>query len=132
MVTLKVSLTKRVEKLEEAFGALQPKDDWTDFYMWGGRDGGIFGHSHYRVWKSRGEILHTPCTDEEELEIMRAHYEDEGRKLPGGSAEVSFAEYLKWFNYLCSEVLAERQKVIIECVRRETLANGSDQVRTGD
>lgn len=114
---MKVSIVRRFKKLEDAFLAEQP-EDWVDFYMWS-RSGGVFGHSRYRVSKSRGEILRTPCSDEEEVAIMRAHYEDEGRRLYGGDAEVSFAEYLVQFSYLCPETLVERMKLIIERVRSE-------------
>ena len=109
-------ILRRLGELEEVFHAGEPRDDWVDLYMWD-VSGGIFGHSHYRFSKSRGETLRTPCSDEEELEIMRAHYEDNGHRLYGKGLEVSFAEYLEYFSYLCPEALVEKQKVIIEKVR---------------
>jgi hypothetical protein len=123
MIMLKVSVFSRVEKLEKILRALQPQDDWQDFYMWN-CVGGIFGHSHYRFSRSRGEITWIPCTDEEELEIMRRQYENDDKRLYGKGAEISFAEYLEWFSYLGPEALAERRKSIIEKVRSDACGEG--------
>jgi hypothetical protein len=112
------AILKRLKKVEGVFHAGEPRDDWVDFCMWD-VSGGVFGHVHYRFSESRGESLRTPCSDEEELEIMRAQYEDEGHRLCGKGEEVSFAEYLERLSYLCPEALRERQKLVIERVRGE-------------
>jgi len=123
---LKTSIIKRVERLEDAFHTGDPKDDWVDFCMWD-VSGGVFGHSHYRLSKSRGEILRMPCSDEEEVAIMREHYECDGRRLYGKGSEVSFVDYLERFSYLGPEALSERRKSLIERVRSEI-----DGARVGD
>lgn len=112
------TILKRLGELEEAFRIIDPEDKWIDVVMWD-IPGGIFGHAHHLFRKSDGETVRKPCTDEEELEIMRAYYEDEGHRLYGKGDEVSFAEYLERSSYLCPEALVERLKLVIERVSDE-------------
>ena len=117
-MALKESIVKRVERLEPVFGVGRPEDDWIDVIMWD-IPGGIFGHSHFRFCKSTGEIVRVPCSDEEESEVMRTLYEDEGHRLFGQGSEVSFAEYLERHSYLCPKELVERLQLLVEKIRSE-------------
>lgn len=108
----------RVKRLENVF-AVRLEDGGIDILMWGSLQGGIFGHAHCCVSCSGGETVWRPCSDEEEVAIMRGYYEDEGCRLFGKGAEVSFVEYLERFSYLGSEELAERRKAIIDRFRGE-------------
>ena len=114
----KRAILRRVEELERVFAVGEFGDDWVDVLMWSGRNGGVFGHVCFRCSK-RGETRWLPCSDEEEVEIMRGHYEDERRRLYGRGAEISFAEYLEQFSYLGSEELAVKRKLIVERLRGE-------------
>jgi hypothetical protein len=120
------AILSRVKRLENVF-AVESGDDWIDILMWSGSQGGIFGHAHCCVSCSGRETVWRPCSDEEEVAIMRRYYEDEGHKLFGKGAEVSFVEYLERFSYLGSEELADRRKAIIDRFRGEE--NGA---RTSD
>jgi hypothetical protein len=67
------------------------------------------------------------CSDEEEIEIMREHYEGEGHRVCCKGSKVSFAEYLERFSYLGSEGLAVKRREI-----SERLKGGEDGVRVED
>jgi hypothetical protein len=109
-------LLRKVRRLErEIAGDLE--DDVLDVVMWSGSDGGVFGHVHYRFCKSLMEQGFVACSDEEEVEIMRQHYENDGHRCRG--IEVSFWEYLEAFSYLAPEGLAERQRAVIDKLRGE-------------
>jgi len=108
----------RVKRLENVF-AVRLEDYWIDVQMWNGSQGGIFGHTHCCVSCSGRETVWRPCSDEEEIAIMRRYYENEGHKLFGKGAEVSFVEYLEHFSYLGSEELAARRNAIIEELKGE-------------
>ena len=88
------AIRKRVEKLEEKVRIKHREP----FYvlMWIGRGGGLYGHGRIDVYT--GEIM--PCSDEEEMEIMRNHWERENRRLYGRGSQVSFEEYLRAHEYL--------------------------------
>ena len=96
MATVQV-LKKKVEKLEQML-APKPKEQlW--ILMWlGNPGGGLYGHGRIEVYS--GETK--PCSDEEELAIMRESWEARGHKCWGRKREepVSFEEYLKHFDYL--------------------------------
>jgi hypothetical protein len=111
------TILRRLKKLEKVFAAGEPRDDWIDVLMWSGENGGVFGHAHCRFSKSRGETRWVVCSDEEEVAIMRGHYEGEGHKLFGKGADVSFAEYLERFSYLGPKALEVRRKLVINRVR---------------
>jgi len=104
--------------LERVF-AVEPKDDWIDVLMWNGLQGGIFGHTHCRFSESRSQTEWTPCSDAEEIEIMREHYEADDHRLYGRDPEMSFAKYLERFSYLGPEELETRRKQIIERLKGE-------------
>jgi hypothetical protein len=106
---------RRLVRLESVIGVSE--DDWIDVVMWIGREGGIFGHMHSRFSKSRMESQLVPCSDEEEVQIMRGKYEDEGHRFCGQGDELSFPEYLERFSYLGSEELADRRREIISKLR---------------
>jgi len=112
------AILRRLKRLEEVF-AVEPVDDWLDIVMWMGADGGIFGHMRYRFSKSRNETEWIPCSDEEEIEAMRIHYEKDGQRLYCNGPRVSLAEYLEHFSYLGSEELGARRKRIIERLKSE-------------
>ena len=112
------AILRRLKKLEEVF-AVEPKDDWIDIVMWNTFHSGIFGHTHYRFSESRHQTEWIPCSDEEEIRIMRGHYEKDDHKIHGRGPRVSFAEYLERFSYLGSEELAVRRKEIIEQLKGE-------------
>ncbi|MDH5266186.1 MAG: hypothetical protein OEW62_00755 [Candidatus Bathyarchaeota archaeon] len=120
------AILRRLKKLEKVF-AVEPKDEWLDILMWNGSEGGIFGHTHCRISLGGNRTEWIPCSDEEELEIMREHYEREGHRVYGKGAEVSFAEYLERFSYLGSEELTVRREAIIERLKGE-----EDGVRVED
>jgi len=120
------AVLRRLKKLEKVF-AVKPKDDWIDILMWSGSDGGIFGHTHCRFSESRRKTERLPCSDEEEIKIMRRDYEEEGHRFFGKSSDVSFAEYLERFSYLGSDELDVRRKEIIERLKGE-----EDGVRVED
>jgi len=104
--------------LERVF-AVEPKDDWIDILMWNGLQGGIFGHTHWRFSESRSQTEWIPCSDEEEIKIMRERYEEDDHRLFGRGSEVSFAEYLEYFVYLGPEEMDARRKEIIERLKGE-------------
>lgn len=106
---------RRLVRLESVIGVSD--DDWLDVVMWDVRGGGIFGHVHYRFSKSRMENQSVPCSDEEEVQIMRGKYEDDGHRFFGQGDELSFSEYLERFSYLGSEELADRRREIISKLR---------------
>jgi hypothetical protein len=58
-----------------------------------------------------------PCSDEEEVQIMRENYEDNGHRFFGQGDELSFPEYLERFSYLGSEELADRRREVISMLR---------------
>jgi hypothetical protein len=118
LVRLKIvgsGVLRRLVRLEGTIGASE--DDWVDVVMWSPRGGGIFGHVHYRFSKSRSESQRVPCSDEEEVQIMREHYEADGHRFSRQGDELSFPDYLERFSYLGSEELAERRREIISRVR---------------
>jgi hypothetical protein len=106
---------RRLERPESTFSA--PEDDWIDVIMWSAREGGIFGHVHYRFSKSRSENQRVPCSDEEEVEIMRGHYETDEHRFFHRGEELSFPDYLERFSYLGSEKLAEERGKVISRLR---------------
>jgi hypothetical protein len=109
-------LLRKVRRLErEIVGDLE--DDVLDVVMWSGSGGGVFGHVHYRFSKSLMEQESAPCSDEEEVEIMRQHYENGGHGCRG--TEVPFWKYLEAFSYLAPDGLAERQRAVIDKLRGE-------------
>ncbi len=120
------AILRRLKKLEKVF-AVGPRDEWIDILMWNGSQGGIFGHVHCRLSEGRQQTEWTPCSDEEEIEIMREHYEEDDHRLHGRGPKVSFAEYLECFSYLGSEELEARRRRIIE-----RLKGGEDGVRVED
>ena len=114
------AILRRIEKLEKVF-AVNPIDDWIDIVMWGISDCGVFGHTHYRFSESRRQSEWIPCSDEEEIQIMRESFERDGRRLYGRGSEVSFAEYLERFSHLGpKERDGERRRII------ERLKGGRD------
>jgi len=112
------AILRRLKKLEKVF-AVEPGDDWTDTVMWDVSDSGIFGHRHYRFSKSRNQSEWIPCSDEEEIQIMREHYERDEHRFYGRGPEVSFAEYLERFSYLGPKEMAVKRKQIIEQLKGE-------------
>ncbi|MDH5266610.1 MAG: hypothetical protein OEW62_02900 [Candidatus Bathyarchaeota archaeon] len=113
-----LAILRRLKKLEKVF-AVEPRDDWLDIVMWTGSDGGVFGHAHCRFSRSRNRTEWIPCSDEEEIEIMRGHYEKDSHRLYGKGPRVSFREYLERFSYLGSEELGVKRKEIIERLKGE-------------
>jgi hypothetical protein len=113
-------LVRRVELLERAFG-VGSGDEWIDVLMWYGRKGGVFGHVHMRISLCGRGTEWIACTDEEELAVMRCNYEKEEHKLFGKGESVVFSEYLRRFDYLGSDELADKRREIIERVRSEEL-----------
>jgi len=120
------AILRRLKKLEKVF-AVELRDDWINILMWNGSQGGIFGHTHYRFSESRGQTEWTPCSDAEEVEIMREHYEEDDHRFYGRDPEVSFAEYLERFSYFGPEELETRRKQIISQLR-----NVEDGARVAD
>ena len=112
------AILRRLKKLEKVF-AVEPEDDWIDIVMWSISHSGIFGHTHCRFSESRSQTEWIPCSDAEEIEIMREHYEEGGHRLYGRGAELSFSEYLERFSYLGPEELSVRRKAIIERLKGE-------------
>jgi len=100
------TLKKRVEQLEEKAG-VNP----IDVVMWSGSDGGIFGHVH--VVGNRT----FPCSDEEEIEIMREHFEADKHRVWDKGEYVPFWKYLETFSYLAPTGLVERQRMVIDRLR---------------
>ena len=114
------AILRRLERLEKVF-AVNPVDDWIDVVMWSASNCGVFGHSRYRFSESRRQSEWIPCSDEEEIQIMRESYERDGRRLYGRGSEVSFAEYLERFSHLGpKERDGERRRII------ERLKGGRD------
>ena len=109
-------LLGRLKKLERAFSI--DTLDIFDVVMWAGDRGGLFGHAHYRMSKS--ETVVSPCSAEEEIEIMRRYYEDDGHSL-FGRTDVSFAEYLEGYCYLGPEGLAVERALVIQKLRGEAI-----------
>jgi len=111
-------ILRRLEILERVF-AVEPRDDWIDIVMWNTSNSGIFGHTHCRLSESRSQTEWTPCSEEEEIAIMREHYERDDHRLYGRDTEVSFAEYLERFSNLGPKELEARRKQIIEQLKGE-------------
>jgi len=121
MTTVQVSnraILRRLRNLEKVF-AVEPRDDWIDITMWNTSHSGIFGHTHWRFSESRSRTEWTPCSDAEEIEIMREHYERDDRRFYGRGPELSFAEYLERFSYLGPEELEVRRRQIIARLKGE-------------
>lgn len=111
------SALRQLRRLERVFGLVEPEDDGIDVLMWNGVSGGLFGHVHCHLCGSQGESKPSPCSDEEEVEIMRQHYENDKHRCRG--KEVQFWKYLEKFSYLAPEGLAERQRAVIDKLRGE-------------
>ena len=107
------AILRRLERLEKVF-AVNPVDDWIDVVMWSVSNCGVFGHTRYRFSESRNRTEWVPCSDEEEIRIMRESYERDGRRLYGRGSEVSFAEYLERFSHLGPKERDGERKRIIE------------------
>ena len=114
MRTVGSGVLRRLVRLESVIGVSE--DDCVDVVMWDARGGGIFGYMHSRFSKSRIENQSVPCSDEE-VQIMRGKYEDEGHRFFGVGDELSFPEYLERFSYLGSEELADRRREVISKLR---------------
>lgn len=106
---------RRLVRLESAIDVSE--DDWVDIVTWDARGGGIFGHVHIRFSRSRQESQMVPCSDEEEVQIMRGKYEDDGHRFFGQGDELSFPEYLERFSYLGLEELADGRREIVSKLR---------------
>ncbi len=105
---------RKVRSLErEIVSGLE--EESIDVVLYGGSDGGIFGHVHCHLCGSQGNSKPSPCSDEEEVEIMRQHYEDDKHRCRG--TEVPFWKYLETFSYLAPDGLAERQRAVIDRLR---------------
>jgi hypothetical protein len=102
----KDELEKRIEKLEETKMVNTPR-----VVMWSPLGGGVFGHVHVNGKKK------TACSDEEEVKIMQGHYEIDKHRI-GKGEEVPFWEYLEAFTYLAPAELVERQRIVIDKLRR--------------
>jgi len=113
------SILRQLKRLEKVFAAVEPEDDWIDVLMWDGLNGGVFGHVHCRFSESRGQSEWVRCSDEEEIAVMRGHYEKMEHKPPGSEETVSFAEFLEYYSYLGPEGLEPRRKKIIEELKEE-------------
>ncbi len=79
--------------------------------------GGLFGHSHivYHFKEQKNEIF--VCSVDEEVELMRAKYEDFGHRVFGQGEELSFPDFLERFDYMGPKALAEERKAIIQKLR---------------
>jgi hypothetical protein len=119
-------ILRRLKKLEKVF-TMDSESRWIDVLMWSGSQGGIFGHSHLRFSGNGRETERMPCSDEEEIVIMREHYEEDDRRLHGRGSKVSFAEYLECFSHLGAEELGARRRQAIT-----RLKGGEDGVRGED
>lgn len=114
----KVSVRNRLKKLEDAFW-VGDREAWIDIVLWEGSRGGVFGYAHIRISKFTGEHEFSACTEEEELKLMRAHYEEGNGKLYGRGDAVPFSAFLENFCYLGSPEFADRRREIIERLRSE-------------
>jgi hypothetical protein len=114
----KVSVRNRIKRLEDAFW-VGDRDEWIDIVMWQGSKGGIFGYAHMRLSKFTGEHELTACTEEEEMKLMREHYEEANGKLYGRGEAVPFSVFLENFCYLGPPEFADRRRKIIERLRSE-------------
>lgn len=111
---------RKLGQLEKVFSSGEPKDDWIDSVMWDiNAPVGCFGHTHRRFSESRQQTELVPCSVDEELQIMRKIYEDNGHLIYVRDPEVSFVKFLEYYCYLGSEELAGERKAIIEKVRGE-------------
>ena len=113
-----VGLRRRLKRLEDAFWA-GDGDEWIDIVMWEGSKGGVFGYAHIRFSKFSGEHEFSACTEEEEMELMREHYEEANGKLYGRGDTVPFSVFLENFCYLGSPEFADRKREIIGRLRSE-------------
>jgi hypothetical protein len=117
-VLTSVTLRRRLKRLEDAF-CVGDGDEWIDIVMWEGSKGGIFGYAHIRFSKFTGEHELAACTEEEEMKLMREHYEEADGKLYGRGEAVPFSVFLENFCYLGPAEFADRRREIIECLRSE-------------
>jgi hypothetical protein len=114
----KVSVRNRIKRLEDAFW-VGDRDEWVDIVMWEGSKGGIFGYVHMRFSKFTGKHELTACTEEEEMKLMREHYEEANGQLYGRGEAVPFSVFLENFCYLGPPEFADRRRKIIERLRSE-------------
>lgn len=112
------TLRKRLKRMEDVFGAGEG-DKRIEIVMWEGSKGGVFGYARMRVSKFGGETEWTACTEEEEMALMREHYEESDKKLYGRGDTVPFSVFIENFCYLGPPELADRRREIIERLRRE-------------
>ena len=113
-----VSLRKRLRKMEKTF-AIGDGDGWIDIVMWEGSKGGVFGYAHIRISKFTGGHELVACTEEEEMALMREHYEEANGKVYGRGDAVPFSVFLENFYYLGPPEFADRRREIIERLRSE-------------
>jgi len=104
--------------MEKTF-AIGDGDEWIDIVMWEGSKGGVFGYVHIRISKFLGGHELVACTEAEELELMREHYEESDGKLYGRGDSVPFSVFLENFYYLGPPEFADRRREIIEQLRSE-------------
>jgi hypothetical protein len=119
-----VGLRRRLKRVEDAF-CVGDDDEWIDIVMWEGSKGGIFGYAHIRISKFTGEHELTACTEEEEMKLMREHYEEANGKLYGRGEAVPFSVFLENFYYVGPPEFADRRREIIERLRSEEDAERS-------
>ena len=111
-----VSVLKRLKKMEETF-TIGDEDEWIDIVMWEGSKGGVFGYAHIRISKFFGGHELVACTEEEEMELMREHYEEANGKVYGRGDSVPFSVFLENFCYLGPPEFADRRREIIDQLR---------------
>ena len=109
------SALRRLEKLERDVRANNADIDTVFFTTEGG---GAWGHRHI-ISHSKGQPTeYVPCSVEEEIQLMRASYEDYNHRF-GRGEELSFPDWLECLDYLGPPSLAEQRKAAIQQLRKE-------------
>ena len=108
------TLERRVSELENKRGINQPDLVVTAWSP--GDDTGLYGHVHIRVGRHKSKLpKRVPCTDEEEIKIMREHYEKYLKLYPNRR----FSDHLEEYDRRGPESRKEDRRKLIEQIRKE-------------
>ena len=113
-------LLRRLERVEKVLMGEGDQDAWlVGLGYFDCIKGGIFGHSNL-VYGGSGQVpIKRPCTDEEEIELMRIKYDDFHHKFFGEGDELTFPDFLELFFYLSPNVPDDRKRSVVQKLREK-------------
>ncbi len=115
------SILKRLEKMEQSL-LIDEENKLFSFQLMDPVNGGLFGHSHVQYRLHGKDYKKFPCTDEEEIELMRRRYEGDNHKYFGVGEELTFPDYLEQYFYFSPNVPDERKKAAVQKLREQEKA----------